>query len=194
MTKASSTPRSQPARDRIAAAAREVFATIGYDRATVRLIAERASVVPAMVIRYFGSKEDLFATTVQVDLQLPDLSSLAVGERGTTLVAHFLARWEGPDHRGDLSALLHASADHAEARERMIAIFSSQLARVMGNHGGEHGAAQRAALVATQMLGLAYCRYVLKLPAVVALPSKVVIDEIGATVERYLAVDADADR
>ncbi len=181
------TPRSQPARDRITAAAREVFAAVGYDRATVRMIAERASVVPAMLIRYFGSKEGVFAASVQLDLRLPDLTDVPIGGRGARLVSHFLERWEEPAHGGDLVALLRASADHAEARDRMIAIFGVQLSGVVRNVGGNERVAERAALIATQMLGLAYCRYVVKLPPVVALSAAVIVDQLGPTIERYMS-------
>ena len=186
-TASKGTARSQPARDRIMVAARDVFASVGYDRATVRMIAERASVAPAMLIRYFGSKEGVFAASVQLDLQLPDLREVPAGERGPTLVAHFLARWEEPANGGDLVALLRASADHAGARERMIDIFAMQLSRAVHEAGGKERTAERAALIATQMLGLAYCRYVVKLPPVAALPAAVIVDQIGSTIERYLS-------
>ena len=181
------TPRSQAARDRIMAAAREVFAAVGYDRATVRMIAERASVVPAMLIRYFGSKEGVFAASVQLDLQLPDLTDVPTGARGPLLVSHFLKRWEEPAHDGDLVALLRASADHPEARERMTSIFGAQLTLAVRQAGGDERVPERAALVATQMLGLAYCRYVAKLPPVVALAPEVITAALGPTIERYLS-------
>ena len=186
MTQSKHTLRSQAARDRIVAAARQVFADVGYERATVRAIAEQASVVPAMLIRYFGSKEGVFAASVQVDLELPDLSAAEPGMLGPMLVSHFLARWEGTDHGGDLPALLRASADHQEARDRMIVIFSGQLAQAIGGRVDPALAAERAALVATQMLGLAFCRYVLRLPAVTCLEPAVLVDQIGSTIERYI--------
>lgn len=42
-------------------AARELFATEGYERTTVRAVAERAGVNQALLFRYFGNKEGLFA-------------------------------------------------------------------------------------------------------------------------------------
>ena len=194
MASTSGTLRSQPARDRILAAAREVFSAVGYERATVRMIATRASVVPAMLIRYFGSKEGVFASAVQFDLKLPDLSTAPVGARGRKLVAHFLERWEDPAHSGDLVALLRASADHAEARDRMIAIFGMQLSRVVRDLGGDKKVAERAALIATQMLGLAFCRYVVKLPPVVALSVDAIIEQVGPTIERYVAAPSTVPR
>ena len=49
--------RSDATRNAILAAARERFAADGYERATIRAIASQAEIDPAMVMRYFGSKE-----------------------------------------------------------------------------------------------------------------------------------------
>jgi len=70
--------RSDATRAAILAAARERFAADGYERATIRAIAETAGIDPAMVMRYYGSKEKLFATAADFDLRLPD----AVDPRG----------------------------------------------------------------------------------------------------------------
>ena len=45
-------------------AARGVFDEVGYDRATTREIGERAGVDPALIARYFDSKEGLFIATI----------------------------------------------------------------------------------------------------------------------------------
>src|ERR1700709_461434 len=45
-------------------AAREVFDEVGYDRATTREIGERAGVDPALIARYFDSKEGLFTAAI----------------------------------------------------------------------------------------------------------------------------------
>jgi hypothetical protein len=44
-------------------------------------------------------------------------------------------------------------------------------------------------LIATQILGLALCRYVLKLPPVVGLRKTQIVEQVGATVQRYLDAD-----
>jgi hypothetical protein len=45
---------------------------------------------------------------------------------------------------------------------------------------------RRASLVATQMLGLALCRYVLRLPPIVEMSHQDVVAWLGPTVQRYL--------
>jgi AcrR family transcriptional regulator len=46
---------------RILTAARKLFADAGYERTTIRAIAATASTDPGLVMRYFGSKQQLFA-------------------------------------------------------------------------------------------------------------------------------------
>ncbi|MFZ1103905.1 MAG: helix-turn-helix domain-containing protein, partial [Hyphomicrobiaceae bacterium] len=67
------TPKSERTRAAILTAARELFAAHGYERTTVRDIAARASIDAAMVMRYFGSKDALFARAADFDLRLPSL-------------------------------------------------------------------------------------------------------------------------
>src|ERR1700755_154838 len=89
------TAKSHRTKAAILKAAQELFAEQGYERATVRDIAARAAIDPAMVIRYFGSKEGLFAQATAFDLKLPDLAGIPTDEIGATLVAHFIDIWEG---------------------------------------------------------------------------------------------------
>src|SRR5436190_14098251 len=87
--------RSDATRAAILGAARERFAADGYERATIRAIAADAGIDPAMVMRYYGSKDRLFAAAAEFDLRLPDLTSVPRTRLGETLVGHFLDRWEG---------------------------------------------------------------------------------------------------
>jgi AcrR family transcriptional regulator len=57
----------------ILSAARRRFAAEGYERTTLRAIAADVGVDAALVIRYFGSKQDLFAAAVDFSIELPDL-------------------------------------------------------------------------------------------------------------------------
>jgi AcrR family transcriptional regulator len=182
------TPRSSAdTRARILQAARHRFASDGFHRATVRAIAADASIDPSMVMRYFGSKAALFAATVDIDLRLPDLTAVPRRRLGTTLVAHFLDRWEGSADSDALLLLLRSAATDGEAAARLTELFARQLVPAVNTivPDGER-AAERAGLVATQMLGLALCRDILRLPPVAAMPVDTLIAQVGATIQRYL--------
>ncbi len=186
MTEDTPTPRrSDATRAAILAAAREQFAASGYQAATIRSIAAAAGIDPAMVMRYYGNKEGLFAAAAEFDLRLPDLGALPRSAVGAALVGHFLDRWEGDE---TLMALLRTAVTNEVAAARMQAIFATQLAPLIAKLRGEPRAvaAARAGLVATQILGLALCRYVLRLPPVVGLKRAEIVRRIGATIQAYL--------
>lgn len=170
----------------ILAAAQEFFAVQGYERTTVRDIAARAAIDPAMVIRYFGSKDALFARAAVFDLQLPDLRDVPQAEVGATLARHFLGLWEGEGGNGGLTVLLRSAASNDFAAERLREVFASQVLPALTRTATGPGAAERAALVSSQLLGLALCRYVLKLPPLVGMPADRLVAELGPTLQRYL--------
>ncbi|HEY1970386.1 MAG TPA: TetR family transcriptional regulator [Pseudonocardia sp.] len=176
--------RSDATKEAIRTAARERFASDGYERATIRSIAADAGIDPAMVMRYFGTKERLFAVAAAVDLRLPGLGAVPRECLGVTLAAHFLDRWEGDD---TLVALLRAALTHPTAAERTREMFAGQVqARVAEIVADPGEAAVRAGLIATQVLGAALCRYVLAVPPVVAMPAADLVAWLGGTLQRYL--------
>jgi len=165
----------------ILAAARERFAESGYEAATIRAIAADANIDPSMVMRYFGNKEQLFAAAAEFDLRFPDLSDVAPEDLGTALVSHFLARWEDDEA---LIVLLRSATTNAEAAQRMTEIFAGQLLPAIAKVVPDD-ASRRAGLIATQVLGMALCRFVLRLPPVVALTREELVDWLGPTLQRY---------
>ena len=176
--------RSQPTRDRILEAARRLFALEGYDRTTIRTVAAAAEINPSLVVRYYGSKEQLFAAAASFELEIPDLSQVPRAELGRTLVRHFIRRW---DERGeDLPALLRVAVTHEQARQRLTELFRDQVAPALAKVCGPEQLMQRAALVATQTMGLALTRYVLRFPPIVEVPNALLEKHLGATLQAYL--------
>ncbi len=172
-------------------AARERFAADGYDRATIRAIAAEARIDPAMIMRYFGNKEGLFAAAAEFDLALPDLSRVPREEIGTALARHFVDRWEGDE---SLTLLLRAGVTNPAAAERMRGIFAAQLTPVVTAVPSAGPTAEsRAGLAASQVLGMALCRYVLAFPPVVAMSRDEIIAWIGPTLQRYLVEPGNPD-
>lgn len=176
--------RSDATRAAILEAARERFAADGYERATIRAIARDAGIDPSMVMRYYGNKEGLFAAASEFDLRLPEFGALPVRHAGAVLVSHFLDRWEQDDV---LMALLRAAVTHDAAAERARAIFRDQLGPVaLAMCPDPAEAPRRAALIASQILGMAMARYVLRLPPAVEMTREEVVGWLAPTVQRYL--------
>lgn len=168
----------------ILTAARERFAAGGYERATIRAIAADAGIDPALVMRYFGNKEKLFAAAANFDLQLPDLSALPRARVGSSLVEHFIDRWEADD---TFMALLRAAGTNTAAADRVAAVLATQvMPAIAGLSKDPAGAGTRAGLVASQLLGFALCRYVLRLPPVVSMTRAQAVRWLGPTLQRYV--------
>ncbi|MFF9620221.1 TetR family transcriptional regulator [Streptomyces griseosporeus] len=176
--------RSEATRAAILDAARERFASDGYERATIRAIAKDAGIDPSMVMRYYGNKEGLFAAAVTIDLKMSELPAVPRDRIGATLVAHFLTLWEENEQ---LTALLRVGTTNAAGAERMQDIFRDQMLPVARAACPDpEQVTARAALAATQMLGLALTRYVVRMPPVTALTRDELVAWLGPTIQRYL--------
>lgn len=179
---------AQHARTAILAAAQKRFAEAGYERTTIRAVAADATIDASMVMRYYGNKEGLFAAATRIELALPDLSRVPRGRLGEAVAQHFLSRWEENESGSPLRVLLSSALAGSAAAQKMAAIFRSQLTPVItaANVGDAAEAAERAGLVATQILGFALCRYVLRLPPIVGLDHEAAVRWLAPTIQSYL--------
>ncbi len=181
--------KSDRTRTQILAAAQHLFAERGYQHATIRDVAARAGIDPAMVIRYFRSKDELFARAATIHLKLPNLSGVERSAIGDTLIRHFLDLWEAPETGTGLAILLRSSVSNEFAARKMREVFAAQVGQTIARIGDPASAMRRAALVSSQLLGLALCRYILRLPPVVALTREAIVAEIGPTLQRYVTAE-----
>ena len=174
--------KSDRTRAAILAAARERFGTDGYERATIRAIAADAAIDPAMVMRYYGTKEKLFAAAAEFDVRLPDFGDVPTERLGEAMARHLLERWEADD---TLRVLLRTAVTNEVAVERMQQVFAEQLAPTLRTLAVDQPAV-RAGLVASQALGFALCRYILELSPIVNLSHEDAVAWLGPTITRYL--------
>jgi AcrR family transcriptional regulator len=175
-----------PTPARILASARQLFAELGYERTTIRLVAADAHIHPSLVMRYFGSKEKLFTASSKFDLAIPSFLEVPASQRGRAIVQYFFERWEGEDSGDELPALLRMSVTHPDGRSKVIQIFAEQVQPALATSSSSKDVQLSAAMVATQLVGIAFLRYVLKLPAFTHLPKEAIVEEASVTVQRYL--------
>jgi AcrR family transcriptional regulator len=140
-----------------------------------------------MVMRYYGSKDGLFAAAVETDLQLPNVSACGPAEQADVLARHFMTLW-GSEDGGSLTLLLRSAMTHEAAAEHLRSVFAEQVApmvRTMLGAGVESDV--RAGLVSTHLLGFALTRYVLQLQPIVDIDDDELIAFAAATLHRILA-------
>ena len=162
-----------------------MFAARGYERTTIRAVAAQAGVDASMVMRYFHSKAGLFTAAVTMDLQVPDLSSAPPGGRGELLVRHFISRWEDPVRDEEMIALLRTAVTSETVAGQLQAVVSQLVTEPIIALGDEQ-AGERGTLIAAQLLGLALCRYILRLEPLASLPTDDVVAAVAPSVQRYL--------
>jgi AcrR family transcriptional regulator len=178
--------RSDATRAAILEAARHRFAADGFQKATIRAIAADADIDPSMVMRYYGNKDGLFAAAVDIDLRLPDLDDIEPERIGEILLRHGISVWEQPPANEIMLTLMRSSITDDRAVAKFQEVFARQVMPAVLRIGDPADAPRRAGLLATQVLGIALTRYVLKLPPVVAMTAEQLVAEIGPTIQRYL--------
>jgi AcrR family transcriptional regulator len=181
------TPRPRHAaqtRADILSAARQRFAAEGYERTTLRAVAADVGVDAALVTRYFGSKQDLFATATEFVIDLPDLAAADPDDIPGMLLPRYFAVWE--DNQAFL-ALLRAAGSSRVAADTLNQTLATHVAPALhavtpDNHR------QRIAMTDAFVIGLAMTRSILANPSMTSL-SREELAAWAAPVFRQLLAD-----
>jgi AcrR family transcriptional regulator len=188
-------------REAILAAARARFGDLGYDRTTIRGIAGDAGVDPALVHHFYGSKESLFVAAMRLPVNPLEIldAALAPGARdedtglGEHLLRIVLGVWDVAEMRATFLGMLRSATTSEQAaamlREFATGTILSRIAQLVEQSAPDGGAdaGYRAALVASQVLGLALTRYVLEIDALKQVSADDLAAAIGPTLDRYLS-------
>ena len=94
--------------------------------------------------------------------------------------------WEGSRSNGSLISLLRAAASSDDAGKAIHTIFGGQVVPMLARVVPPAELFVRAGLVATQIMGLAVTRYILKVPPVVAMDRAELVKLLGPTMQRYV--------
>ena len=187
-------PGESGTREAILASARQRFADLGYDGASIRDIAAGADVDPALVEHFYGSKESLFIAAMRLPPRalgiLAELEAQAEEEgRAEHIVGAAFRLWDEPLVRATGFGLLRSALTHRGAAA-MLREFASRaiIGRVARGLKGPD-AQYRASLVASQVLGLMLVRHVLKIEPLASASVEELSQALIPTVERYLTGD-----
>ena len=166
-------------REQILAAATDEFAELGYDAASMRSIARRSDVDPALVHHYFDSKADLFTAAIGAPIR-PDqmIAQIMAGPReeiGRRIVRYLLTTLDEPDTGKSAVALLRAALGNKAMTPLLAQFLSREVFARIARELGTPDAELRANLLAPQVVGVLITRYVLKLePIAQASPDELV--------------------
>jgi len=175
------------ARAAIIDAARRHFAEQGYEGASMRAIARDADVDVALVSYYFGSKSGLFVESLRLPVNPAQAIDAVLAEGtddlGERLAARFLQVWDEPASGEPVISVLRSAASRPELlREFVERQIVPRLAAALEGPDAE----LRASAFASQMLGLAMTRYVLRVEPLASAEPDRLVALIGPTLQRYI--------
>lgn len=183
-------PADANTRQEILEAARKAFSENGYSATSLRAIAARADVDVALVSYYFGRKEQLFAAAMELPVSPGDVIERAfaggVDAAGPRLVDLFLGVWEDPASGPAMQALFRGAAAHEDSRRALSEFAAKEIIQRYAGHITAGEPLRRASLAATQVVGMAILRYVIRAEPVVRLRREDIVADLGQTVQRYL--------
>ncbi|HUR12890.1 MAG TPA: TetR family transcriptional regulator [Mycobacteriales bacterium] len=174
MPAGSDSPEGRPTREErrrrteasILDAARALFAEVGFERTTIRGVASRAGVDPALVMQYYGSKDGLFAASAQWFADRKGVASATLADLPAVALSDLLAGMEDPELRCAATAVLRSCLTNESARTVMRdQVMKDRHATVAATIGGPD-AELRAGLLGAVMIGTTIARYLLEIPAV----------------------------
>ncbi|RQP12950.1 MAG: TetR/AcrR family transcriptional regulator [Microbacteriaceae bacterium] len=176
-------PPHPPTKEAIRAAAAKLFPVHGYIGTSVRDIAGEAGVDPALVIRNFGSKEELFLETMRLDDELGPLFDGPIEELGETFVEYMVDTTDRL--RGMFLALVRASESDGvvpRLREMHDTAFVLPLQERLEGPDAELRARLAAALVG----GLLYSMWVVQDTHLLQADRSDLVKRYGALVQQLL--------
>lgn len=189
-------PGSPETREAILTAARQEFSTAGYTAASIRRVARRAGVDPALVYHYFSGKPELFVACLELPADPRQVSTEARRGPldGARIVERFLAQWEqDPADPGRSFVTLVQAVSSAPEVAQALREFLIERVWAHGRTGDPAAAARTAALVSSQLLGTAWVRYVIRLEPFASAPRSQVAAWVGPTIEAYITGRLGAD-
>jgi len=183
-------PGQSGTRDAILAAARLAFATQGYGATSVRAVARAAGVDPSLVLHFFGSKDGLFEAALELPLDPAAIvAGLLAGDLdtlGERVVRTFLGVWDATPGQGPMLAMLRSAVSHEDSAAMLRELLLRVILRPVAHGAGGDRPDLRASLLASQVVGLALTRYVLKLEPVASASADDLAPLLGPTLQRYL--------
>ncbi|MBX7454308.1 TetR family transcriptional regulator [Mycolicibacterium sp. 3033] len=183
-------PGASDSRDRILAAARDLFARNGFDNTSIRSIAAAAGVDGALVHHYFGTKTQLFAAAIHIPIDpmtvIGPLREVPVDQIGHVLPSLLLPLWDSEMGKGFIATLrsLLAGSDVAMVRSFLQDVITAEVGARVDDPPGTGRV--RVQFVASQLVGVVMARYILELEPFRSLPVEQVAETIAPNLQRYL--------
>lgn len=146
----------------ILAAARASFAELGYTKATIREIAQRAGVTHGLVMRHFTSKEELFIAAVPGSRDLGDVLIGPPETLADRIAEAFVQRMEKPESDDPFLAVIRSAAAGEPAATRLYDAMRARSLEAYRSVLNGPDLEERVDLLGAHLIGVTFSRYVIK--------------------------------
>jgi AcrR family transcriptional regulator len=146
-------------------AARRSFTDRGFDHVGLREIAALAGVDPALVIRYFGSKEKLFLVAIGSDFHLIDYWGDDPKKVGECLAERILTAKATADCYDPFLLILRSAPNEAAAKLLKGKLQADVIDPIAAKLSGSD-VQLRASLIAAVLIGLAFTKDVVQVEGI----------------------------
>jgi Tetracyclin repressor-like, C-terminal domain len=115
---------------------------------------------------------------------------------GEQLARQMLANWHNPNHEPILPAVMQIAGTVPETRERLRKIIEQSMMGPASQALSDDERALRSSLIASQLMGRAFMRFISKIEPLASLSDDQVVEMIAPTVQRYLdgTIDVESPR
>ncbi|MCF8588640.1 TetR/AcrR family transcriptional regulator [Gordonia liuliyuniae] len=191
-------PGATSTRQTVLDAARNRFASDGFDQTTIRRVAADAGVDAAQVMQFFHSKDELFAAVMTVPRSALDRFDTVfegpdegLGER---VVRAYLHAWEGNDtESAPLMAMLRGAIVNDQARTQLRDFIQSRLIHGTSAHCDDD-AVLRAGLASSMLVGIVTSRRIIGVPVLAAADAEELVATVAPAIQHLLVPSPPSSR
>jgi AcrR family transcriptional regulator len=177
-------------REAAVAAARSAFAAGSYARTSFKGLAAAAGVAPAVLRKYYDSKDAVFAAALRLPSDpagaVPALLAPGVEGLGERLVRFTLDTLDDPQVRADLVSMLRGGASAAALTRSLQDYLDTTVIDRVVSAVGVPDARMRVALISSYLIGIAAGRYVVRIEPLASASEEYVVRLVAPTIQSLL--------
>jgi len=176
----------EASRAAILQSARDVFAERGYARATIREIARRAGVTHGLVMRHFGSKEQLLLAALPGTRHIPEIIPGDPATLPARIAASFVEQTESSsDHA--LIALIRSAAAGDDAPMRLFRALERSAVDAYREVLTGPESDTYVDLLASLLIGVTFSRHVARTGALAEMSAERLVSHLTRAIHALLA-------
>jgi AcrR family transcriptional regulator len=182
-------PGNENTKAKIIGAAQICFAQHGYDRAPLRQVATLAQVDPALILHYFGTKQQLFIEAMLPLFEGPKMLPAAMrGDAsgiGTRLATLFIKLTSEPTVQQLMLGLFKSVSSERQAAVLLSEFVRTNVIEQLEPYLPGPNKKLQANIIGSQLVGIFMARYVIKVEPIASTTDSEVIEYLAPRLQAH---------